>query len=398
MGLINPVTLTAAAVATGAAAWYYWGESAKEAAAKAKAAAQEAEKDAKAAWSGVQLSTDEQIAILEGKIAGARGELDAALARRAAITRSTSAEEAQAIGAQVVERRKELEGLQRQIDQLQADDSKKRKSAAEKAERDYARALVETNRILDDIDPLHKANTEWQKLLDLQIKSKGAFTDEQMGQAYAKAMSGIEKQTEKTAAAMSKTWETFADNTQRTLSDVLYNGMNGKFNDIEDLFKQMLFRMAANAASARLTESLFGNSKDSGDKGLIGSVIKWLANANGNAFGNSGVYAFANGGTFSNGLYDRPTPFKFANGGGFSLGVMGEAGPEAVMPLARGSDGKLGVRAQGGGGQVIEYHDHTTNHYHIDSRSDRAQLMSDMSRLVDQKQAQFRERMKRGTV
>jgi phage-related minor tail protein len=35
------------------------------------------------------------------------------------------------------------------------------------------------------------------------------------------------------------------------------------------------------------------------------------------------------------------------------LGIMGEAGPEAIMPLARGADGKLGVRGAGGGGQSI---------------------------------------------
>jgi phage-related minor tail protein len=37
-------------------------------------------------------------------------------------------------------------------------------------------------------------------------------------------------------------------------------------------------------------------------------------------------------------------------GGG--TGLMGEAGPEAIMPLARGADGKLGVQARGGGGDV----------------------------------------------
>lgn len=44
------------------------------------------------------------------------------------------------------------------------------------------------------------------------------------------------------------------------------------------------------------------------------------------------------------GVFDSPTMFKY--GGGFKTGVMGEAGPEAVMPLSRGSDGKLGVVAQ----------------------------------------------------
>jgi hypothetical protein len=52
----------------------------------------------------------------------------------------------------------------------------------------------------------------------------------------------------------------------------------------------------------------------------------------------------AKGGAFTNGVYSDPTVFKFANGGAF--GVMGEAGPEAVMPLKRGSDGSLGVQVQ----------------------------------------------------
>lgn len=58
----------------------------------------------------------------------------------------------------------------------------------------------------------------------------------------------------------------------------------------------------------------------------------------------------ANGGAFTNGVYNSPTLFKFANGGQF--GVMGEAGPEAVMPLRRGPDGSLGVQADGVGGEV----------------------------------------------
>jgi phage-related minor tail protein len=71
-------------------------------------------------------------------------------------------------------------------------------------------------------------------------------------------------------------------------------------------------------------------------------------NAKGNAFGASGVMGFANGGTFTNGIYSKPT--MFAHGGGF--GVMGEAGPEAVMPLKRSADGRLGVESAGGGGRV----------------------------------------------
>jgi lambda family phage tail tape measure protein len=69
-----------------------------------------------------------------------------------------------------------------------------------------------------------------------------------------------------------------------------------------------------------------------------------VPSANGNVFSNSGIQAFAKGGSFTNSIVDSPTMFKFAKG----TGLMGEAGPEAIMPLRRGSDGSLGVVAAGG--------------------------------------------------
>ena len=70
---------------------------------------------------------------------------------------------------------------------------------------------------------------------------------------------------------------------------------------------------------------------------------------NGLGLGNGiGVPAtFANGGMFTNSIVKSPTLFKFADGGALRSGVMGEAGPEAVMPLTRASDGRLGVDASG---------------------------------------------------
>jgi lambda family phage tail tape measure protein len=50
------------------------------------------------------------------------------------------------------------------------------------------------------------------------------------------------------------------------------------------------------------------------------------------------------------GVVNRPTLFPMANG----MGLMGEAGPEAIMPLRRGPSGKLGVEASGNGmGSVV---------------------------------------------
>jgi phage-related minor tail protein len=62
--------------------------------------------------------------------------------------------------------------------------------------------------------------------------------------------------------------------------------------------------------------------------------------ANGRVFAQNGIQPFARGG-----IVDRPTLFPFAKG----TGLMGEAGPEAIMPLRRGRDGKLGVAGGGGG-------------------------------------------------
>jgi len=58
-------------------------------------------------------------------------------------------------------------------------------------------------------------------------------------------------------------------------------------------------------------------------------------------FAQNSIKPFATGG-----IVTRPTFFKYAKGGEMQNGLMGEAGPEAIMPLKRGADGKLGVAAK----------------------------------------------------
>lgn len=74
---------------------------------------------------------------------------------------------------------------------------------------------------------------------------------------------------------------------------------------------------------------------------LVSSAVEGLLTATNPALG--GVTAFAKGGVIA-------SPSYFPQAGG--LGLAGEAGPEAILPLARGSDGRLGVAAAGGGGAV----------------------------------------------
>jgi lambda family phage tail tape measure protein len=79
----------------------------------------------------------------------------------------------------------------------------------------------------------------------------------------------------------------------------------------------------------------------------MSAVGRMSPNANGNAFGANGIMPFAKGGAFTNSIVSSPTLFKFANGGTTQMGEMGEAGPEAIMPLSRGRGGRLGVDASG---------------------------------------------------
>ena len=81
-------------------------------------------------------------------------------------------------------------------------------------------------------------------------------------------------------------------------------------------------------------------SRGAGGGGLLSGLFGG-AFADGAAFSGGRVTAFAAGGIVS-----RATAFGMQGG----LGIMGEAGPEAIMPLTRGPGGKLGVAAHGGGG------------------------------------------------
>lgn len=80
-------------------------------------------------------------------------------------------------------------------------------------------------------------------------------------------------------------------------------------------------------------------------KKLVSAATGFFGFADGGVFqGGSQVQAFANGG-----VVGGPTFFPMSGG---KTGLMGEAGPEAIMPLKRGKNGKLGVEASGESGNV----------------------------------------------
>ncbi len=90
--------------------------------------------------------------------------------------------------------------------------------------------------------------------------------------------------------------------------------------------------------------SLFGSGAAASGAGTAASGFSTGAYSNLSLNAKGGVYNSPSLSAYSNGIVSSPTMFAFAKG----AGLMGEAGPEAIMPLTRGSDGSLGVRAVGG--------------------------------------------------
>ncbi|HEK2227658.1 TPA: phage tail tape measure protein [Pseudomonas aeruginosa] len=125
------------------------------------------------------------------------------------------------------------------------------------------------------------------------------------------------------------------------------------FSDFAKSILADMARIATRAAASQALSSLFGGFFGGGNAAVQSGVDNLVSNsglfANGGAFA-GGVHMFATGGAFTNSVVSTPTAFGMSGG---RLGVMGEAGPEAVMPLTRTSSGALGVRAIGGGGSQI---------------------------------------------
>ena len=119
-----------------------------------------------------------------------------------------------------------------------------------------------------------------------------------------------------------------------------------RIDQIGDAFGDMLMSVVDGTAKADEAFKSFMSSilKQLYQEMAIDPAVSFLKSflADGGVMSRGRLTAFANGG-----VVNGPTVFPMANG----MGLMGEAGPEAIMPLKRGPDGKLGV--EGGGGVTV---------------------------------------------
>lgn len=125
---------------------------------------------------------------------------------------------------------------------------------------------------------------------------------------------------------------------RRAFDGVVFDGLS--LSGALETLAESMSRTAYNAAIRPVTDH-FGGLLANSVGGLMQGILPF---ADGAPFSQGRVMPFASGGVVSS-----TTPFGMRGG----MGIMGEAGPEAIMPLARGPDGKLGVRGAGGGSTSI---------------------------------------------
>lgn len=135
-----------------------------------------------------------------------------------------------------------------------------------------------------------------------------------------------------------------------SFADSVINGLNRIIDKLLDNtingFLDNLFASGGGAFGSLMSSIGLGSKNTLG--GVSASSQAYL-DGQASMIGKTG---FAKGGAFTNTIVNTPTLFRFAKGA--QLGEMGEAGPEAIMPLKRGADGSLGVVSHGGGGKKAE--------------------------------------------
>jgi lambda family phage tail tape measure protein len=247
--------------------------------------------------------------------------------------------------------RKTLEGLRNEL---------KIKKAVTQAERDSLRIAYEME-LLEEGGTVAKSDLPRIQALKEQLAAPVLGDDlirQQIGALSDELLVLTDVGTQVTSVAAS-IGDAFSTSFKGVISGSMSarEALAGFFRSVADHFLDMAAKIIAKMIQMAILNAIvkvlpggsflsaagFGGSFDAGIPSLEGIPDYSGAFAKGDTFAN-GIAKFSRGGV----VYD-PTMFKFAQGGAMRTGVMGEAGPEAIMPLRRGRDGNLGVMSSGGG-------------------------------------------------
>lgn len=187
--------------------------------------------------------------------------------------------------------------------------------------------------------------TDRQKEIDQELSKAKVAASSKEGQAITD-LAGKYYDQKKAIDDANQAAAFFAQTTESAFEGVITGS-----ESVTDALGQMLKALAQAVIQAELLGSgplagILGTSPTTsgGAGGILGSIFKAIIpHANGGIQSGAGISAY------SSSIVSSPTLFPFATG----TGLMGEAGPEAIMPLKRGANGVLGVASDGGGGQPV---------------------------------------------
>ncbi|HGE5046933.1 TPA: phage tail tape measure protein [Klebsiella pneumoniae] len=227
-------------------------------------------------------------------------------------------------------------------------------------QRDFSRGQISEDLYKKQTEALKTALAErldiqeeyYKKTDEQQSDWRAGISDSLMN--YADQASDLSSMA---ATATSEILDATTNSISNNLTNVLTgaasfkDGISNIFSSLGETVIKTLIQMATQALITKAIMASFGG----GAGGLFGSLFGGAsgavssgtaiqsagANFSFNALG--GVYDSPSLSAYSNGVYSTPQYFAFAKG----AGVFGEAGPEAIMPLTRGADGSLGVKAVG---------------------------------------------------
>lgn len=215
----------------------------------------------------------------------------------------------------------------------------------------------------DELDGFEARMAELEQTLGEASSVTAAFDDE-----LRRVRDGL-LYTEREAAALGNS---VGNGLRRAFDGLVFEG-----DKLSDSLKNVAKSMADAAYNTAMqpVQQALGDSLTAGVTDLVTGMLGF---ARGGAFTQGRVVPFARGGVVT-----APTTFPMRG----ATGLMGEAGPEAIMPLARGADGRLGVRAtDGGGGRPVSVVMNITTPDVEGFRRARSQIAADVGRALNRGQ------------